>query len=488
MSKRKNDAGQALVVVALGMVVLLGFMGLGLDMGYMRYQKRQVQRAADAAAIAAALELSSCPSAGTACSYMTNAASKSLTENGYTATITTTTQAGGSCAGTLSPSSSTPLIVAINNPPCFMGSTATDPHYKNVLYTEVVVAEQENLAFSSVFGAKTATILARAEAANSSGSNVMYALNQTASNAISLSYGTVVANGGVVDESDNSTAFSCAGFFGLFGLGDFNAPYIGVVGGANDGLCSFPGGQPKTHITDPSPQDPLAYLQTDLKAGAPSTSLCGSGNASTKTYSGSASQLTIASSGWTLNPGNYCGGIVINAGAVVTFTSGIYTLTSLSASNGGLQINAGTTVYSGNTSNTGGVGFYNYGPYGGINFVCPSCTAGSVTLIAPNATNCTGCASAWQGMLFYQDPGDTASSTVVGSTTYNVKIDGTSYFPTAPVTYALDFAVDYNLIVANTITLGLTWGSTTINTNFYDDFSALANGSPIKSNNATIVE
>jgi uncharacterized membrane protein len=53
MRKLKEDSGQALVVVALGLVVLLSFLGLGLDMGQLRYQKRQLQRAADAAAIAA---------------------------------------------------------------------------------------------------------------------------------------------------------------------------------------------------------------------------------------------------------------------------------------------------------------------------------------------------------------------------------------------------------------------------------------------------
>src|SRR5260370_35367630 len=55
---RKNEAGQALVLVAVALVILLGFAGLGIDMGNLRYQRRLQQTAADAAAIAGATNLS----------------------------------------------------------------------------------------------------------------------------------------------------------------------------------------------------------------------------------------------------------------------------------------------------------------------------------------------------------------------------------------------------------------------------------------------
>src|ERR1700757_2496708 len=55
--KRKSEAGQALAFTAVGLVVLLGFVGLGIDMGMMRYQKRLQQTAADSAAIAGATNL-----------------------------------------------------------------------------------------------------------------------------------------------------------------------------------------------------------------------------------------------------------------------------------------------------------------------------------------------------------------------------------------------------------------------------------------------
>ena len=89
MGKNRKDAGQAIVLVALGMVVVLGFLGLGLDLGYLRSMKRQVQKLADAAAIAAAGEITYC--GGTSnCSALTTAAQSALTENGFaTSTLVT---------------------------------------------------------------------------------------------------------------------------------------------------------------------------------------------------------------------------------------------------------------------------------------------------------------------------------------------------------------------------------------------------------------
>ena len=55
--KRRNEAGQSLVFVAVGMVALLGFVGLGIDMGVLRYERRLQQSAADGAAIAGATNL-----------------------------------------------------------------------------------------------------------------------------------------------------------------------------------------------------------------------------------------------------------------------------------------------------------------------------------------------------------------------------------------------------------------------------------------------
>ena len=54
---RRKQSGQVMVSAALMLVVLLGFAGLGIDMGVLRYEKRLQQTAADGAAIAAATNL-----------------------------------------------------------------------------------------------------------------------------------------------------------------------------------------------------------------------------------------------------------------------------------------------------------------------------------------------------------------------------------------------------------------------------------------------
>lgn len=53
----KSQKGQALVFTAFGLLILMGIMGLAIDMGHLRSVKRDMQTAADAAAIAAAGEI-----------------------------------------------------------------------------------------------------------------------------------------------------------------------------------------------------------------------------------------------------------------------------------------------------------------------------------------------------------------------------------------------------------------------------------------------
>jgi len=435
MSRWRSDSGQTIVIVALALPVLLGFLGVGFDMGYLRYRKRQIQMAADAAAIAAANEITSCTSSG--CSTLTKAAETAVSTDNSFPDVTQTT----GCSAT---PSSGDTIVLVNNPPTCI---ATDPHNGNNSYVETIVAQNVPTFFSKVFGTTSVTVSARSEGGLGGGGNCIYALDQTNANALQLVLGAYASNCGVVDESDSSSAFGCF-------LGSFSAPYIGVVGGDGFPFCLFPGASPTTGIKDPSPQDPLAYRQSTMEADAPSPSSCGTSTSSP--YSGHSGGVLNINSAAVLNSGTYCGGINIGPGANVTFNPGIYTLTSTSGSNGGLTIGVGTTV-----SGTD-VGFYNYGPNGGVNFVCSSCTAGNVSLTAPTS-------GPWEGILFFQNPQDSASSVVVGSAFFNTKLTGTSYFPNASVTFAFDIQVDYNDLVAKDVTFGLTLNGQDIGTNSYNN-------------------
>jgi uncharacterized membrane protein len=52
-----NQRGAVTVVVAVSMVVLLGFAALAVDYGYLAYSQRRLQSATDAAALAGAVDL-----------------------------------------------------------------------------------------------------------------------------------------------------------------------------------------------------------------------------------------------------------------------------------------------------------------------------------------------------------------------------------------------------------------------------------------------
>jgi len=78
MRLNSDDRGQTLVVVALLMTMLLGFVGLAIDIGWYELNLIRMQRAADAAALAGVVFLPGNPTAAN------NAAIAEATKNGYT--------------------------------------------------------------------------------------------------------------------------------------------------------------------------------------------------------------------------------------------------------------------------------------------------------------------------------------------------------------------------------------------------------------------
>lgn len=468
MAKHRQDAGQALVVVALSMVVILGFLGLGLDLGYLRSMKRQVQKAADAAAIAAAVELNYCTNN---CSALQTAAQNALTENGFASPTLVTHVCNGESSG-----STANLTIIVNNPPCYLGSTQADPHYNDANYVEVLVSQVEPLMFAKVFGVKTVTLTARSEAALRGGSTCIFALSPTASGAISLDFFAFVNSPcGVVDESNSNSALSC------FLFGGITATQIGVVGNDTTFLCSLHP-TPKTHIALPTPADPLANLPAP--PGGPPYS-CGSGSGSTYNgYNGSTTGLLLNGLA-TLNPGVYCGGIKLNSGAKVTFTPGTYILTSATSTTG---TSYGLTVDVGASATGTGVTFYNTltagKSSGPIDFFFDVFSGSGVNFTAPTS-------GTYEGILFFQDPANTQTATIIGSPHWSTTLEGTYYFPKATVDFAFDGPINYNILDAWAIDFQfLTFADgTTIGTSgFNNNYSSLANGSPVKGTGGVIVE
>ncbi len=393
---RGKEAGQALVLAAMGLTLFILAAGLGIDMGFLRYQKRLQQSAADSAAIAGAAEI---PFSG--CST-------------------------GSCAGATTDSASNGFTDGADNVTVTVYSPPNDgPHAGLPGYVEVLVTKIQPTFFVKIAGVNSATVTARAVAYLSGNlQNCMYALG--------------TGNGGITNNGDVS-APSCGIISNhnvrTTGGGSITAREIGAVGTAAGN--NHP--TPKTGIIPAA--DPLSYLQP------PATGGCLAGGA------GNVNGTTPA----TLNPGNYCGGVSIAGTQNVTLNPGTYTITG-----GGLTFN-GTGTVSGT-----GVTLY-IGASGGAVTLHSGQT---VRLVAPT----TG---ADAGILFYQDPGNTSTATING--TSGSQFEGAFYFPSADLAIAATGnTAAYTIAVAKSLTLG------PAALNFPSNFASLPNGSPIK--NAVLVE
>lgn len=227
--RRNRQAGQALYLTAISLVVLIGMLGFGIDLGVLRYQKRLQQTAADAAAIAGASDLQYDNGAG-----INSAAQAAAAANGF--------DSGGDsdvsdCNGPKAKVGT--ICVQVNNPPL----SPTDPHNDNTNYVEVLVEAVHPTYFARIFGKTKATVTARAVATNVGGGPNKNCL---------LSLSTVVVNGTI---NANFCSIIVNGELSIRGSGKIiNATSIGA--GECRGACSGV----VTGI--PAVADPLASLPT----------------------------------------------------------------------------------------------------------------------------------------------------------------------------------------------------------------------------------
>jgi len=416
---RRDEAGQAIVVVAFALVVILGILGLATDVGYLRYTKRQLQTAADASAIAGAAELSY--------SDVTSAAKADSAANGFT---------DGTNGAT----------VTVNNPPL------AGQHIGNSGYVETIITKNTPTFFAKAFGVKTVTLQARAVAHAGSASNCIFALNPSGGETVSVAQSTTLSAAcGIVDEASNNNAFHCLPGSAI------TAASIGVVGGFQNSNCTV-SPTPITGISVPVPSDPLASLPTPAIGACTFSTL--------QTYNSSNSPQGSPS---VLNPGVYCGGIKIQNGASVVLNPGVYILTS-----GALTVDIGSKIVTNTTTSPFGVTFYNSN--GAITFQFSSFASwNQVSFVAPT----TG---PYQGVLFFQKASDSSSAQIIGSSSFNTILQGAYYFPGAEVDFGYSGAAKYNILIAETIQFGsVTSGGTTFSAcTFNSDYTSLSSGSPIK--------
>lgn len=282
----KDRSGSVFVYTAIVAPLLLGFAGLSIDVGVWYANTRLAQAAADAGALAGALEVMRNSSATE--STVETAVGRDTAANGFT------TAKGDT--------------IDVEYPPdSGLYAGAMDS-------VEVIVSRPAKSFLSQLVFSGTTTINARAVARGVLNDTCVYSLNPDASGALKISGGAQVNLGcGVIANSSDSSALTENGTSCL------TSTQIKVVGDYT-GDCVSPA--PLTGISPIS--DPLESIQ----APAWDPADCDNTN-------------YTAAGGQTLNltPGTYCGKINATSTGVINFAPGLYVL-----NNAGLSLGAQTTT------------------------------------------------------------------------------------------------------------------------------------------------
>lgn len=466
-----KESGQATIFAALCMTLLIAFMALAVDVGHFRYTQRNLQTAADAAALAAATEIRIC--GGTQnCTAMQTAAQAALTENGYTVdnfVINCSSQPGQG------------LTLMIDNPSCYNSSDPNRSGSQKLTYVEAVVTQHVPTYFGRIIGLNSVIASARSEAQRGVGGPCIYALDPSSAGAITLGVGVLLkSNCGIVDESSNSAALECA-----VGLG-ITAPSIKVTGGADGllgGLLCGSHPPPHTHVAAPNPPDPLAYLP------APSTANDSCGSTRSSPYTGSPSQVSVLlglGSHIVFNPGVYCGGISITASVLgnITFNPGTYILRQGSGGLLGLGTTGGLTITVSALSTITGSGVTFYSEGGSSSTVNGFSITAPATLGLSNFNLSAPTSGEYGGVLFFEAHGNTSQSSFLLNLAQGSSLSGAIYAPSSTVAYGVGvLSSSYNILVAKDITF-----TAGIASSFGDDYSTLQSGSPLNGDNVALVQ
>jgi hypothetical protein len=408
---RKNEAGQALVFAAVGLAVLMGFAGLGIDMGMLRYQKRLQQTAADAGALAGA---------------------NNLGKGGVTAGAQNASSLNGFTDGTNN------VTVTVHNGP------TSGPHTGDNKYVEVLVTAVQPTYFMRVLGINSQTVTARAVATNLSGATTgggcLYTLGPpTAAIGVDIN-GNATLNATTCGIADNGN-YDPKGCALTVNAGTFGVAGTDIGNTCDPPHCSDQAG-PCPAYGMPAATDPLSSLTPPCSpcTGGSAISIDGNGN-----FSGSG--VTYSNGVYTVSPGTYSS-ITISgtgSGSSVVFSSGTYIIDGA----GGLTIPGNATISGGDVT------FYFTGS-ATINMTGTP----SIQLTAPSSGQ-------YAGILMYQDPADTNTTGPSLGGTSGSNFTGVLYFPKDTITFFgtnnssvnVGVVVAYSMVLSGTPTVNLKGGA-----------------------------
>lgn len=348
----RDESGQTLILVALALTGILGIVGLATDVGVLLHAKRNLQIAADAAAIAGAKEIridsTQIIAAGKAASA----------QNGFTDGVNGTS-------------------VNIYPPP------VDGPNINKAGYVEAIVRQPQPTFFMRLFSFTSMPVLARAVAFNGATNDVqcVRANDKTGADTIKLqgSFNVDAPGCTVIDNSSDPAALDFVGGSGKNGNGTLTAGYIGVVGGET-GKTSDSSPAPVTGI--PQTSDPLASL------------------ISPPTYSGCAATPTGNTWGPASAGGTVCYSGNISVSNNITMNPGVYVFTgTLGLQGNGSLTGTGVTIYLPSGATLGGGGNGNTtlnltaptsGPYAGILIYEDASNTNTISLNGTPVANLTG--------------------------------------------------------------------------------------------------
>jgi Flp pilus assembly protein TadG len=403
-SARRHQDGQVIALFCLAMLVVLGFAALAVDIGFLYATRRNMQTAADAAAIAGSNALNSGESLDTAKSAAKDVASL----NGY-------------ADGTNS------VSVNVKSPP------ANPPNPTDGTYVEVDVTKPVQTYFMRALGYNTVSVSTTAIAGFAPAPDCVLALDKTAQNALVASGGSkLTTTCGVVVDSNSSSGLVVSGGSTL------DAGSVGVVASTETQASS--GVTPPYVPNITSVPDPLASVTQ------PTMGACNALTANGHGYT--------ATNGATISQGTYCGGITVSGGNTLNLNPGTYILVG-----GGLQVNGSSNLIGNGvtffntvwvTGNPAGNNVGNANQYKPVVF-----SGGSTTnLTAPT----TG---ALKGILFFQDrnlpSNDKGPSgpqnTISGGS--GAVFSGAVYFPSTPLVFSGGSAVNPENVslIGDTVTI-----------------------------------
>lgn len=389
MKLHRDESGQAIILVALAVPVLVAMIGLAVDAGKLFNDRRTIQTAADAAAIAAALNLTN----GT---YVT-AGKAASAANGFTDGANNTT-------------------VVINQTPQW----ALSNYYNYSGYVEATVTKAESTIFMAVFGFPSVNVTARAVATNQApGNGCVFTLGTTGTDLFVQGSPSIQAT--TCDFNINSSTSDAVVERGSGGT--INTAAVGVVG--NVGTTGFADFNPKP-VSGVAPySDPLGSMQYPYTCGAGGCTctgdICSTDPLSLSTRPAayttcSDPHLPSGNSHITVNltPGCYDlqGGETIGSQGTVNLSSGVYFFTD-----GAMQIQAGGTL-NGTDMTMIMTGTATINMTGTPN----------LNITAPDKNDTT---AAFPGILYYQVPADTQTLNLQGGATSI--IEGVFYAPSAQI-------------------------------------------------------